>query len=221
MAFGAIMNISDGGRTISLAPFTREESLEFISPGMQQLKVTKYLSRHTAPVQDDEYEWYDKVRKASDQIVWGIWIEKGGTRELIGNTTLLGVAYSHTNQATSGIQINKPEYWGQGIASLAHKARTWYAFEVMGLHRIKSAVIQGNIASLKALEKVGYTHVYTERNDVFVDGVLRHTDKLELLNPSELSWQLWWGDETPTEAAVSARVRTQEALKWARNTLDV
>lgn len=137
MAYGAIMNIPDGERTISLAPFTREESLEFISPGMQQLKVTKYLSRHTTPVQDDEYERYDKMRKVCDQIVWGIWIEKGGTRELIGNTTLIKVTYSHANQATSGIQINKPEYWGQGIASLAHKARTWYAFEVMGLHRVE------------------------------------------------------------------------------------
>ncbi len=219
MAFGPIMTIPNKNHTIILAPFEREDSLEFINPGMQQMGVTKYLSRRSAPVTDDEYEWYESIRKAKDNVIWGVWLEHNKTRELVGVTELMEIRYSHVNQATSGIQISKPEYWGMGIASLAHRARTWYAFEQMGLHRVKSAVIHGNIASRKALEKVGYTSVYTERNDMFVDGQLRHTDCLELLNPAETFWAQWWGSDTPGEEAAKARERTVETLQWCEKHL--
>lgn len=221
MAFGPIITIPDTTRTVILAPFERDDTLEFIKPGMQQASVTKYLSHRSAPVSADQFEWYDRVRTAKDNVIWGIWIEQNDERELIGVTELMHIAYGHTDQAVSGVQISKKEYWGKGIVSLAHKARTWYAFEQLGLDRIRSEVVQGNAASLKALQNVGYTYVYTERNDVFVDGALRHMDCLELLNPADLSWQKWWGSDTPTERALEARHRTREVLTWCNQHLVV
>lgn len=221
MVFGPIMTMPDGERTITLAPFERDDALEFIKPGMQQMGVTKYLSRRSAPVADDEYEWYDNIRKDKEKLIWGIWVEQNKTRELVGVTELMEISYSHTKQATSGIQISKPEYWGSGIASLAHRARTWYALEQVGLDRIKSAVLHGNTASLKALQKVGYVYVYTERNETFIDGSLRHMDRLELLNPAEAPWAQWWGSDTPNQAALDARQRTRETLAWCTEHLIV
>lgn len=214
MAFGPILRISEPNRTIELAPFSKEESLEFVSPGMQQLHVTKYLSRRSAPVAEDEYAWHDKVRTTKNQLTWGVWVTTNGTRELIGASSLDNISYSHTNQATSGIQICKTEYWGQGIASIAHRARTWYAFTQMGLHAVKSEVIQGNGASRRALEKVGYSLTHTERNYTFIDGALRHLDHLELLNPNDTFWSQWWGSDVPTQKALEARTRTAETLAW-------
>lgn len=221
MAFGPILTIPDGQRTVILAPFSREDTLEFINPGMQQMRVTKYLRRQLAPVAEDEFEWHERVRQAKDSLVWGIWLEQNGAREIIGVTSLVDIRYGHVNVATSGIQISKPKHWGTGIASLAHRARTWYAFEQKGLHCIKSAVIQGNEASKKALHKVGYVDTNTERNEMFIDGTLRHAEYLAVVNPAELFWQTWWGSDTPSDDDIAARERTREVLTWCNEQLVV
>lgn len=202
MAFGPIMRFKAGGISIELAPLTRESMSEFVScehgGGMQRFSVTRYLGRRLAPVLEDEYEWFDKTRKSSD-IVWGIWLVENDRRTLIGCSGLHGIGedghVGFIRQATSGSMIFRPEYWGQGIASAAHKARTWYAFQHLGLHRIKSAAIKGNAGSSKALARSGYIYVYTERNELFMDGKLQHLDSFECLNPLDLFWRQWWHGE--------------------------
>lgn len=215
MAFGPIMQLKVGDLTIELAPITKESLDEFVLPGFQQASVTRYLSRHNAPTIEDEIEWYDKTRTTNDVLVWGIWNIDGKTRQLIGNTALTSIEKDCIFQATSGSVISNKEFWGRGIASAIHKARTWYAFQHLGIVRIKSAVAHGNIASRKALEKAGYNLVYVERNTTFVDGERRHQDNLECLNPSEEAWKLWWGKDRPTASARVARQKTLEAMKWA------
>jgi hypothetical protein len=111
--------------------------------------------------------------------------------------------------------IFRKEYWKRGIASHIHKARTWYAFQHLGLHKINSEVIQGNIGSRKALEKTGYELVYVRRNAEFVDGSLRHVDMLECINPIDSFWTQWWHDSPPTDEGVAAQIRAKEAMDWA------
>lgn len=223
MAFGPIMRFAVGELTIELAPLTRESMGEFIDlahgGGMQRHTVTRYLGRHNAPVLEDEYEWFDKARQEKDSLIWGIWVVKGSERTLIGNSSLNSIgeqgASGFIRQATSGSMIFRPEYWGKGIASSAHKARTWYGFQHLGLHRVRSAVIQGNGGSSKALQRSGYTYVYTERNDQYGDGELRHLDCFECLNPHDLFWRQWWHGDRPPAASLRARRLTREALAWA------
>jgi len=179
-----------------------------------------------APVEEDELAWFEKTRQEKSSLTWGIWIVapegeeiEGQSRLLIGNTTLFGIDMEgHTRlirQASSGSMIFRPEYHGKGIASAAHKARTWFAFTQLGLHRIKSAVIQANGASLTALKKSGYTLVYTERNEQFSDGKFHHLDCLENLNPLPMFWRQWWNQDRPSRAALEARDLTRSALEWA------
>jgi RimJ/RimL family protein N-acetyltransferase len=220
MAFGPKMSLSVGELSIELAPLTKEVMGEFVA-GMGQHTVTKYLGLHFAPTLEDEFEWYDKTRTDNSKIVWGIWDVTGEERILIGNTALTSIEKKHIHQATSGSMIFRKEYWGKGIASHIHKARTWYAFEQLGLHRVRSAVIHGNAASLKALEKSGYNRVYVERNSQFVDGKLHHQDNLECLNPADSFWAAWWHGERPTAQAIAARSTTREALKWAKDNVNL
>jgi len=215
MAFGPIMQLKVGELSIELSPIAKADMGEFIAPGMQQASITKYLNRHVAPVLEDEFEWFDRERASKDSLVWGIYVIDGKKRILIGNTGVHDISVDHTIQSVSGSMIFRKEYWGKGIASAIHQARTWYLFEHLGHTRVKSAVVAGNIASRKALEKSGYTLVYTERNTTFVDGKLRHQDNLECLNPSETTWRLWWGDDQPTVSALEARKRALEAMSWA------
>jgi RimJ/RimL family protein N-acetyltransferase len=215
MAFGPLMKLSVDGLAIELAPLTKEAMGEFVE-GMQKIPVTKYLGRQFAPTLEDEHDWYDKVRSEANKLVWGIWEIEGGERRLIGDTSLFDITRKHIHQATSGSMIFCQEYWGRGIASHIHKARTWYAFEHLGLHRVMSAVIHGNTGSRKALARSGYELVYVERNTAFVDGALRHQDNLECLNPLEIFWQQWWGVEMPTAESLQARDITKAAMEWAR-----
>lgn len=216
MAFGPIMRVKAGDLLIELAPLTKDNAPQFVeNGGMQHATVTKYLARTSAPVKEDELEWFERTRTEKDSLIWGIYVVKGDECTLIGNTALTGITRKHIHQATSGSLIFDQSYWGKGIASSIHKARTWYAFEHLGLHRIMSAVIQGNLGSLKALQKSGYELVYVERNTAFVDGKLRHQDNLECLNPNEPFWGQWWHGERPPKRSIEARNRTLEALLWA------
>ena len=231
MSFGPIMRftVPKSGLKIELAPLTSESVQENINyehgGGMQRHSVARYLGVSMAPTAEDEQEWFDKVRKDPNKLAWGIWLIEESQRALIGVSSLDNIGSSghakFIHQATSGSQIFRPEYWGKGIASSAHKARAWYAFNQLGLHRIKSAVVQGNTGSSKALERAGYNFVYTERNDTFVDGKLRHMECYECLNPLDQFWSTWWGDDTPTSKSEKARELTRQAMAWADESVDL
>jgi RimJ/RimL family protein N-acetyltransferase len=215
MAFGPIMQLKVGELTVELAPIAKSDLGEFVAPGMQQASISRYLRRRAAPVLEDELDWFEKTRSEVSSLVWGIYIIDGDKRILIGDTALQDITDDHFIQSVSGSMIFKKEYWGRGIASAIHKARTWYVFYHLGHDRIKSAVVHGNVASRKALEKSGYTPVFIERNTVFVNGKFCHQDNLECLNPSEQSWRRWWGGERPPRHSLDARQKTLEAMEWA------
>lgn len=229
MAFGPIMRFKFGESSVELAPLTRESMSEFVNighgGGMQRYSVTRYLGRRLAPVLEDEYEWFDKTRSSKTDILWGIWVIEEGKRILIGCSGLHGMSeegyVGFIRQATSGSLIFRPEYWGKGIASAAHKARTWYAFKYLGLHQVRSGAFQGNIGSRKALERSGYMYVYTERNEQFTNGALIHADNFECLNPLDLFWRQWWHGDRPSASAVRARKLTIQAMAWAEENVEL
>lgn len=223
MAFGPRMRFKVGELQIELAPITKETVGEYVAGpgGLQHHSIQRYLAMTWAPTAEDELDWYEKTRATKDNLCWGIWVINGDSRELIGNTVLEHITKWPTRQAVSGSLIFKKEYWGKGIASAAHKARTWYGFNQLGLIRIKSAVIQGNSGSRKALERSGYNLVYVERNETFIDGTLHHLDNLECLNPAPAAWRQWWHGDRPTTAAIQARIRTREALAWAEENVEL
>ncbi|MFZ2126133.1 MAG: GNAT family protein [Candidatus Microsaccharimonas sp.] len=209
-----------GDLVIELAPLAREDMKKFI-PGMQKASIDRYLVHHVAFVLEDEEAWFDRTREDQTNIVWGIWLIEGKKRTLIGNSALHDISRRHIHQASSGSLIFREDLWGKGIASTAHKARTWYAFHELGLHRIKSSVLHGNYGSLKALQRSGYEVANVERNTAFVSGRLIHQDNLECLNPNEPFWTQWWHGERPSKRAVAARVLTREALAWAEKNVEL
>ena len=221
MALGPIMKLkTDAGLQLELASFTRDECLAFLD-GFQKESVMQYLSFHIVQTAETEQEWYDKTIKDGKSIVWGMWAIEPDGRKLIGNITLTDITQKHTIQATNGIVVTDKNYWGKGVASAAHKALVWYAFHVYGMTRIKSAVMQPNVGSWRAMEKCGYTRVYVERNVQFVQGKLVHMDALECINPDDWAWRQWWGDDRPTRKAVEARAKTVEALAWAEENVEL
>ena len=202
--------------TIELAPFTKDEAQSFIKDGGMQLhSVTRYMGVRQAFTAEDEEDWYGQIRNRTNGYTWGIWHVDGANRKLIGNTALTNLKEFPFRQATSGSAITDQTYWGKGIASAIHKARTWYSFNQLDLSRIKSEVLLPNIGSKKALEKSGYYVYQLERNAHFADGKYIHHEVLECLNPREDKWLRWWGDDKPSPEATAARKLTIAALNWA------
>lgn len=214
MAFGSIMRLPAGELTIELSPLNKDVMGEFIQPGLQSANVTKYLETK-AKVLEDEYEWYEKARNDDSSHMWGVWIVRDQERELIGSSSLHNMKKDFFYQAGSGSLIFNQGYWGNGIASAMHQARTWYAFHILGIDRIWSEVVQGNVASRRALEKSGYYVIGIKRNAQFAAGKMCHVEVLECINPRLDAWKRWWGDDRPTKAAREARARTLDAMKWA------
>ncbi len=221
MAFGPIMKFTTKtGLVIEMAPFTREEAVIFVD-GFAKHSVNRYVST-MVQTKETEEEWYDKSIKDRSSCYWGIWAIENGKRTLIGNSSLSHITSDKIiRQAVSGIILTNTDYWGKGIASASHKARTYFAFEQLGLHRIKSAVLQANKASRAALERSGYVFVYTERNDAFIDGRQVHLDCLECLNPADWAWRQWWGDDRPSRKHIDGRKYTAAAIDWARQHVEL
>jgi len=61
-------------------------------------------------------------------------------------------------------------YWGRGIATAAIRLITGYAFNTRRLERVFAVPYVHNIASCRALEKVGYVREGTMRRSALKDG---------------------------------------------------
>ena len=77
----------------------------------------------------------------------------------------------HRRSAELGYWLGE-EYWGRGITSAAVRAVTDYAFAHYDLVRIWAGVFHWNPASMRVLEKAGYTREATLRKSAFKDGQL-------------------------------------------------
>ena len=65
---------------------------------------------------------------------------------------------------------NRRVYWGRGIATEALRAMTEYAFTTFDLCRLHAGVFEWNPASMRVLEKAGYTFEARHRKNVTKDG---------------------------------------------------
>ncbi len=85
------------------------------------------------------------------------------------------------------------EYKQKGLMSEALEKVLAYGFETMKLHRVAALVWRENIASLKLLEKFGFTFEGTMREDYVVDGKNEDSECYSLL-----SWE-WQNKMLPSE----------------------
>ena len=56
-----------------------------------------------------------------------------------------------------------PKYWGNGFATEAGKAFVQFGFDELALNRIVTTVQQGNDASMRVLQKLGFALDYIEK----------------------------------------------------------
>lgn len=158
--FGKKMKVEN----VLLKPFTEEQIITSVE-AMSDHRVTRYTMRLHSPTKEDQLKWLDSVRKSEDKYAWGVFLEE--TPEILRGSTSLKL---RGRNGHSGIIIFDQSVWGQGVASRAHIARTYFAADQLDLLKIGSRVLEPNVASRKALEKVGYVVTGKDYGNYFVDG---------------------------------------------------
>lgn len=212
---GMPMRVKGREFAIELRPPTREDIVK-MAPFMGE-ETNRYLSRHLGQNADTEATWYEKIIKDSDKTVWGIFVKDRGKWVHIGNTDVI---LHDEGYSSTGVLLHRKEYWGKGIISGAHLARTLYVHDVMDLEAVRSEVYEENITSRRAIERIGYVKVGTTYGRGFIQGRVQHADQFQWVNPSDRAWNHFWGDTKPPKKFLEGRKRALEALKRARQTVE-
>lgn len=203
------MHVSHKEIDVNLRPFVKSDLPELVNH-FSSMKIHLNTQGLFGQTLENEEEWYDKVRKNDDECVWGI--QPADSEVLVGVTGLHHIN-SRANSCTSGIIIWDTNWWGKGVASASHLARTMFAVDYLNRFTIQSEVRVQNEASRKALERIGYTVWGTEPLSVFKGGVWLDTYHLIWLNPEKIC--VLYPDKLP-EQFVDGVERAKTALEFAR-----
>ncbi|WP_424887420.1 GNAT family N-acetyltransferase [Streptomyces sp. XH2] len=98
----------------------------------------------------------------------------------------------------SGVRAGKLGYavaaseWGKGYATDAARTMIDFGFRTLGLHRISAAIGPDNFASIKLIERLGFTREGVLRDHVHTNGTWRDSALFSLLDEE------WDQAQTPT-----------------------
>jgi RimJ/RimL family protein N-acetyltransferase len=152
------------GRRVTLGPITPEH-LENYCRWFADPEVTRFLTRDMPPTLKEEEAWFERTARSEHDVLWGLFVD--GTH--VGSTGINQIDWRNRRGIT-GILIGDRSFWGRGVAGESHELRTRYAFQELGLEKLVTHVIDGNVASRRALERVGYQTVGMFRHHEFRRG---------------------------------------------------
>lgn len=130
------------------------------------LRVVQFLVHNTGVTRGMEEEWFDRVQKRETVFAWAILDETG---RHIAFSDIDNIQWRRRLAAT-GTLIGDKAAWRKGYGTDSMRVRTRFAFEILGLHRLGSGTRIDNIASQRALEKVGYMREGVARKAHFWGG---------------------------------------------------
>jgi len=150
------------GKLVRLAPIDVDKHLDNAVRWINDPEITENILHGDFPMTRlAEREWLESVSKRNDkEVSFALELLTG---EHIGFSGIHAINWKDRS-AITGTMIAK-EYWGKGYGSDAARVRTHYAFNVLGLRYLMSAVLDGNDRSLGMLKKSGYVECgrYPER----------------------------------------------------------
>ena len=141
-----------------------EEDIEFLQEGINHPAVRQYAGVDL-PYNRQRYkeEWFDPI--ADGEFV-ELLVCDGDER--LGNISLAPID-ERRGWANLGYWIH-PNHQGKEAATEAARLAVTHGFEELRLHRISAAIVAHNEASKRVVEKLGFVHEGTKRDDAFHDG---------------------------------------------------
>ena len=145
------------GELVRLVPLDKERHMENALLWMNDSAVTEWTLTGDFPITRlAEEDFFNRMTSQAGahptDIVFGVETLAG---EHVGLTGIHRIEWRH-GVAVTGTAIGTP-HRGKGYGSDAARTRLRYAFDVLGLRMLMSEVMADNTASLRMLQKAGYT----------------------------------------------------------------
>jgi len=210
--FGNTFRVVSDRLTLVLRP-AKESDIPKMAEGMSDWQVRRYLGAMGGVMESNERDWINRTSESRDTVLWLIQPEGVDVDYAIGSTALHHIDDSY-NSSGSGFVIWDKTWWGKGVASLAHIARTWFAARQLNRFTIVSHVFTPNEGSWRALEKVGYIRTGLELRRKVVDGNFIDAYVYSWINPYTLS--ITYPNGLPKEYEEGVRKAEETILKGDR-----
>lgn len=161
------------GYKVRLRPFTMDDA-DTLCRWMNDVRVTQFIKRDPPMTIMEEREWLENLPKRQGHKVFGMETLEG---KLIGSIGLHDTNF-RSGTATTGTVIGEPDFWGGGYGTDAKMLLLDYAFNTLGLRKIRSRVYDFNGRSLAYATKCGYKEEGKLVQDLWKNG--RYVDTVLL-----------------------------------------
>jgi len=102
---------------------------------------------------DDELGWHARIFREGTGIRW--MLEDRDSGAFVGTCGFLGIEREH-NRMEIGYDL-APAFWGRGLMPEAVHAALGFGFGPLGANKIEARVDPGNAASIRLMDKLGFT----------------------------------------------------------------
>ena len=151
------------GDGVELCTVERED-IEFLQQGMNHPDVRRYAGGDV-PHNRQRYE-DERFDVISGGDVFHALVRAESQR--VGDVSLAPID-ERRGWANLGYWVH-PDHWGKGYATEAASLAVTHGFEELALHRVSATIVADNEASKRVVEKLGFVHEGTKRDDAFVGG---------------------------------------------------
>lgn len=137
-------------------------------------EVARYWSSPAYQELSQAQALFDDIRKhfrAGDLYQWGVALRDTG--QVVGTCTLASIDIEN-RRAEVGFALGR-NYWKQGYMVEALPVLVNFAFEELDLHRLEGDVDPRNLASIRALERLGFSREGLLRERWIVNGEICDT----------------------------------------------
>jgi len=104
---------------------------------------------------------YDKVKDAL--------VQDNEYLNYIGTTSINSIDWI-SRRAEVGYMIGEENYWGAGIATEVVSLLSDYCFNRLNMNKIEAGVVEGNIGSIKVLDRNGFKEYCVIPQEYFLEG---------------------------------------------------
>ncbi|WP_123532830.1 GNAT family N-acetyltransferase [Halosimplex salinum] len=139
-----------------------EDDLPFLQEIINDPDVREGLAATDPTSMADEREWFESLGEDGVQFLMRVDGERVGTISYRGVSEEWGVAEL--------AYFFHPDHWGNGYATESVERMTEYGFAERRLDKVWARVLAFNDASVRVLEKAGFEHEGTLRDQAFARG---------------------------------------------------
>jgi len=171
------------GDKVSLSKFTeRFVTFEYLD-WLNNHQVNRYLCTGRLPVTKEDVF----APKNDKDLLFAVTAipppEYTPTRDYIGTASLHKIDWID-RKGEVGYMVGNQDYWGKGVATEIIRLLTEYGFNRLNLNKITAGVVDGNIGSMRALEKNGFKKYGIDPQDYYLEGQYLDTHKFYKLRGS-------------------------------------